>query len=405
MTVIRPRPPTDPLLLEVAAGAASPWWAGSLAEPLERARAEILAAPAGLDVARSMLAEYDTRRPESRLFAVLQAAGRIRTTVDRVVVVAGGGLGPGMRLLSAACCHPFHDQLARGDRGGRPRLSWLDGGASPDELRGLLDVVAPPGRPPGRDLLDRWTVLAADVPPDDSANLAVVRLLLAELAAAADGSSAARLVAIAPPGSELERLAKATSPTEWFAATAPLDGPLGLFTAAGLLPAAIAGIDVVQLLKGANAMFVRFAEAPLTVNPVVADAAVSLAAASAGRPGRRFVIDDRSLAELAAWHRWLRPTRLADAAAVTRIEGGVPRRDWPAAQPAPAAGDAAGSGFGDAPAGVRREPVNAAEPAAIAIRLPRIDEHALGQMLQLLALSAAVEERLQTGGSARATPV
>lgn len=33
--------------------------------------------------------------------------------------------------------------------------------------------------------------------------------------------------------------------------------------------------------------------------------------------------------------------------------------------------------------------------AAVTIRLPRLDEHALGQLLQLLSLSAAVEERLR----------
>lgn len=391
-------------MLEAVGSNAQPWGAGSPAEPLERARADILAAPAGLDVARSMLAEYDTHRAESRLFAVLQGASRIRAAVDRVVVIAGGGLGPGTRLLIAACCHPFHDQLPRGDRGGRPRLSWLDGGSSPDELRGLLDVVAPPGRPPGRDLLDRWTILAADVPPDDPANLAVVRRLLAERAAAADGADGPQLVAIATPGSELERLAKAISPAERFAAAGRLDGPLGLFTAAGLLPAAIAGIDVVQLLKGAQAMFVRFAEAPLAVNPVLADAAVSLAAASEGLSSRRFAIDDRSLAELAAWHRWLRPSRLADAAVVTRIEGGVPRRDWTSPQLSPAHRPAVGDELGPAAARACRETSNAAEPAAITIRLPRIDEHALGQVLQLLALSAAVHERLEGGWSARATP-
>jgi hypothetical protein len=33
-------------------------------------------------------------------------------------------------------------------------------------------------------------------------------------------------------------------------------------------------------------------------------------------------------------------------------------------------------------------------PASITIRLPRLDEHALGQLLQLVILSAAVEKRL-----------
>jgi hypothetical protein len=380
MTVIRPRPPTDPLELD---GAGVPPGPVPTAEALERARCTIVQSLGDLDLARSMLAEYDTCRPESRLFAVLQAAARLRAQVDRVVIVAAGGIGPATRLVAAACCHPCHDQLSRADRGGRPRLSWLDGRSSPDELQGLLDLVAPPGRPPGQDLLDRWTVLAVDSPPDDPGSLAIVRLLRAARGSAGDGCDAPPLVAITRSGSDLDRLAGATAGAERFAGDDRPDAPLGLFTAAGLLPAAIAGIDVVQLLKGAAAMLVRFSEAPVAVNPVLVDAAVSVAAAAAGRPARRFAIDDRSLESLAAWHHWLQPSRLADGGFVTSVEGGAARRAWPATD-----------GFGGFSCGTT---AGDAEPAAVTIRLPRIDEHALGQLLQLLALSRAVEEGLRRG--------
>ena len=90
MSVIRPRPSADPLSLEAAAPGGDPWHPGPLEERLVEARAAVLEHLASLDIARPALEAYDTNRPVSGLFAILQAARRIRTAVDRVVVVAGG---------------------------------------------------------------------------------------------------------------------------------------------------------------------------------------------------------------------------------------------------------------------------------------------------------------------------
>ena len=393
MSVIRPRLPADPLALEAAALEGDPGQRGSLEERLAEARAAVLENPASLDIARPTLEAYDTNRPASGLFAILQSARRIRTAVDRVVVVAGGGIGPATRLLVAACCHPYHDQLSRGERGGRPRLTWLDGRSTADEVCGLLDLVAPPGRPPSDDLLDRWALVAVDAPPDDGDSLAVLQVLLA----AASGSPWRPFAAVTAPASRLARLADAVGCRERFGDRATIDTPLGVLTAAGLLPAAIAGIDVVQLLKGAAAMLVRFAEAPVAVNPVLIDAAAGFTAALQGRPARRFAVDARALPALADWHRQLRPRSDADPATITRIRIDQSRRGHlmqpPLAEPTAADGlEAAVDTLSGARGSGRTDDDTAAD---VTIRLPRLDEHALGQLLQLLAVSAAVEERLR----------
>lgn len=113
MSVLRPRPPEDPLAYDGGG-----WSPGPLADRLAAIRDRLVAAPGELGLAPRTLEEYDTRRPESRLFAILSAARRIREAVDRLVIVAGGSIGPATRLLAASCCHPFHDQLPRGERGG-----------------------------------------------------------------------------------------------------------------------------------------------------------------------------------------------------------------------------------------------------------------------------------------------
>ena len=82
-----------------------------------------------------------------------------------------------------------------------------------------------------------------------------------------------------------------------------------------------------QLLKGAAAMLVRFAEAPQVDNPVLADAATCVAARAAGLPGRSFSGGGRHLAELATWQGYIRPVSAGAAAFVTHLSVGVPRRD------------------------------------------------------------------------------
>jgi glucose-6-phosphate isomerase len=361
MSVIRPRPPEEPLEYRLAARSPGPVLSPELAAALAAVRAALVAEPAGIEPAARLLADYDTQRPTSELFAILGQARRIRDAVDRLVVVAGGGIGPASRLLVATCCHPWHAELLRGDRGGRPRLSWLDPAASNDELQGLLDLLtAPP--PPHDDLLDRWALLVADGAAA-AAPQPVVAILLERLEAAVGGDRDAM-------AGRVVRLRGGVS----FAA--PEKG-VDVFSAAGLLAASIAGLDVVRLLKGAAAMLQRFAEAPPDANPPLLDAAVARRAAAAGRSGRLFAGQGGWLRELSAWHDCSRDAHPGTAAAVTWVTTGEPRRD-----PLP------GLGVTEAAA---------PDTADVQIGLPRLDEHAIGQLLQLLILSAAVERRLPEG--------
>jgi glucose-6-phosphate isomerase len=366
MSVLRPRPPEDPLAYDGGG-----WSPGPLADRLAAIRDRLVAAPGDVGLAPRTLEDYDTRRPESRLFAILTAARRIREAVDRLVILAGGSIGPATRLLAASGCHPFHDQLPRGERGGRPRLSWLDGRSGNDTLQGLFDMVAPPGGPRADDLLDRWAIMPVELPPAAPRQRQIEAILLARLSAALGDDStrlAERVVPIAAGPGDGAAVAERLGCPLRFTAETGLDSAAGVFTAGGLLPAAVAGIDVVQLLKGAAAMLRRFAEAPLAENPPIIDGAIAFAAARSGRAaGRLFLGDDAWVSPLGAWHAAVRPTAPGAAALVTRLGSGEPRRDCIIEPPA-------------------------AEPAVIG--LPRVDEHAIGQLLQLLMLSAAVERQL-----------
>ena len=66
---------------------------------------------------------------------------RLAKEVDRVVVLGIGGSYMGARALFEACCHPYHNELSRQRRGGRPRIYFEGNNADNDAVQGLLDLV------------------------------------------------------------------------------------------------------------------------------------------------------------------------------------------------------------------------------------------------------------------------
>jgi glucose-6-phosphate isomerase len=278
--------------------------------------------------------------------------------------------------------------LPRGERGGRPRITWLDADVDNDRVEGLLDLIAPEGCPRSRDLLDQWAVLAVATPPAaEEALVGHATVLAKALEKAGDdvrGFAAERLLTVSPRGGRLAAFAASLGSTDRLNDEALVDAPQGVFTAATLLPAAIAGIDIVRLLEGADAMLTRFAEAPVDTNPVLIDAAYRHhAARECGVAGSLFTGGGPALDEFSSWVTHVRPEPsvgdresrnggVAPPSLVTHVVIDEPRRrsieSLPCARPTLS--------------------------ASITIRLPRLDEHALGQLLQLVILSAAVEKRL-----------
>jgi glucose-6-phosphate isomerase len=394
MSVIRPKPPQDPIGYAAGGLVAADDADGraGLEAALDRARRDVLD-DEGCRQPERQLAAYNTGggRRASDLFAILQAARHLRDTIDRVVI-AGDDLGTlGGRAVFESCAHPRHNDLSRGGRGGRPRLLFVGGSLGNDGLQAILDLVAPWGGPPADDLLDAWGVLAVGSVDPDSFATASAKLLLERLA---DGGGAERLreraCVVAAEGSWLAERAAAWDCRVRFNAPPGL-GTAAVFSPAGLLPAAIAGIDVVQLLAGAAAMHRRFREAPVAENPVLRHAAaVRAGAAAVGRDdvACRLVADVAQLAAVCGWHDRLEAVRRAGLDATAAEAGPCP--------PEPVETRLVVRVTVDAP---RREPLPLPGPDACpahgpVIRLPRVDEHAIGQMLQLLVVADRVLRRL-----------
>ena len=89
-----------------------------------------------LDMPERLLGE------ERPLLDQIQAAGdRLAKEVDRVLVLGIGGSYMGARALLEACCHPYHNQISRQRRGGRPQIYFEGNNVDNDAMQGLLDLV------------------------------------------------------------------------------------------------------------------------------------------------------------------------------------------------------------------------------------------------------------------------
>ena len=455
MSVVRPQPPEDPIHYDPAAtftaGTVSPAALDALAPRLDAARAESLADvgrwrkggtragevldPAFIDLPDRLLAAYKADRTSSELFAILQAARRIREAVDRVIVLGIGGSYMGTRALFEALCHPFHNELPRGERGGRPRLSFEGFNVDNDSAQGLLDLVAPAGKPRSDDLLDRWAMLVVSKSGGTLETAVATRLFLAKLAEAVGGDHkrlAELVVPVTGKTGKLAALAKAIGCPDVFDIPDGVGGRFSVFTAVGLLPAAIVGIDVVQLLEGAAAMNRRFREAPVAENPVLRFVGMCHLAEEAGATIRVLSSWSNRLEAVGLWYDQLLSESLGKDEKgatpltvvtprdlhsrgqqhqegrrdklITNLVVGEPRRDR-LAVPKLAGGaanedqldDMAGKTWPEiltaATGGTNEAYAQATRPTADIV-LPRIDEHAVGQLLQMLMLATVVEGRL-----------
>ena len=94
-----------------------------------------------VDLPERMFADYQQTRARSELGRILAVGKRLRDAVDRVVVLDGGGSLLGARALFDAACHPYHNELSRGERGGRPRIYFVGDRLDNDAAQGLLDLL------------------------------------------------------------------------------------------------------------------------------------------------------------------------------------------------------------------------------------------------------------------------
>lgn len=223
-----------------------------------------------IDLPEQLLGEYRQNREQSELGRILAAARRLAGLVDRVVVLGIGGSYMGARALLEGCAHPFYNELSRAERAGWPRLYFDGNNVDNDATQGLLDLLRP--SVPSASIDNGWGIVVISKSGGTLETAAAFRLYLARLREACGGDGAKiaeRIVPVTGPSGKLFDLADALGCPEKFAIPDGVGGRFSVLTAVGLLPAALAGLDVVALLQGAADMNARFRQAPPGENPVL----------------------------------------------------------------------------------------------------------------------------------------
>jgi glucose-6-phosphate isomerase len=410
---------------------------------LESARAEVLADAeqwaSGADVpaARRPLDAGFFAMPERLLDEVRQRGAasqveRIKATadwlagaVDSVVVLGIGGSYMGARAILEACCHGYYNEVAAAMRRGRPRMYFDGNNADNDALLDLVRLLESRG--------DRWGLVVISKSGGTLETAAALRILLRELRGSLGTQSdkiGQHVVPVTGASGKLFELANALGCSDVFPVPDGVGGRYSVLSAVGLLPAAILGLDIGQLLTGAAAMNEHFRTAPPGNNAVLDFVGVchlleerrgcqvrvlstwgkqlealglwydQLLAESLGKHERGAlpltIVNTRDLHSRGQQHQEGRRDKLitnviverprSEPVAIGRSELDQDKLNELADKTLPEILSAAIAGTNQAYRDDHRPTAD--------IRLPQLNEHTLGQMFQMLMLATVVEGRL-----------
>jgi glucose-6-phosphate isomerase len=228
-----------------------------------------------MDLPDRLLQEYRTQGDASEVGRILATARRLSELVDRVAILGIGGSYMGARAMFDACCHPYYNELTRAQRGGRPRIYFEGNNVDNDSLAGLIDLL---GDKPATGVDDRWAIVVISKSGGTLETAAAFRVLLRLLRkSCGDNLDEVRRLVVPVTGQtgRLRDLSNALGLPETFPIPDGVGGRFSVLSAVGLLPAALMGLDIVELLEGAAAMNQRFRNAPVNDNPVLRYVGVS----------------------------------------------------------------------------------------------------------------------------------
>jgi glucose-6-phosphate isomerase len=232
-----------------------------------------------IDMPGKLIERYRRKGDNSEVGRILKAATKLREAADRVVVLGIGGSFLGAKALFDALCNTYHNELPEKTRLGKPRLYFEGNNIDNDALQDLLDMLENTCvDPENRD--ERWGVVVISKSGGTIETAAAYRAVRNELTRYYGRSPETLrkfIVPITGLTGKLRNLCVADGFQDDDILKVPdgVGGRFSVFSAVGLLPAAIVGLDVQALLLGASTMTRRFLEEPFERNPVLQFAAVN----------------------------------------------------------------------------------------------------------------------------------
>ncbi|MGI8980504.1 MAG: glucose-6-phosphate isomerase [Pirellulaceae bacterium] len=254
----------------------------ALAPALDRARREMLDEDARLYRGGKLPKEKDPLdhgffemperllKEQTELLAIAKVTKRLKEEVDRVVVLGIGGSYMGARALLDACRKPYFNELSRLERDENPRIYFEGNNIDNDASQGLLRLLQSgpkTDKPEGR-----WGIVVISKSGETIETAVAFRQYLAALTTSCGGDLAKAAKLVIPVTGESGRLAKLASAigcSEKFPVPDGVGGRFSILSAVGLVPAALMGLNITELLQGAAAMNEHFRTAPAEKNIVL----------------------------------------------------------------------------------------------------------------------------------------
>ncbi len=260
-----------------------------------------------LDLPQATLDNHRRKGDASDLGRVLNLATHLREQVDRVVFLAVSESSLACRALFEALCSRYHNELPPETRLGVPRIYFEGDNADNDALQNLLDLLQITCVDPDQRE-ERWAVVILDKTGDavePCAALRVFRREATEYYGLRSEWLTQLFAAVTGGESKLRKLFQAHGHDDSSILTIPdnVGARFGVFTAAGLLPAAVMGLDMRALLLGAATMTKRFLEEPFEHNPVLQFAGINyLMAEEYHKPLRVLSVWSKKLEAVGQWY-------------------------------------------------------------------------------------------------------
>ena len=235
---------------------------------------------------------YDTETAES----ILALASSFRNDFDNLAILGIGGSILGGIALFHSLCHPFHNLVSKQDRSGTPRVFFVDN-IDPSTLKSLLAFINP-----DRTLFNVISKSGSTV--ETVSRFLVIRKLLADNLG--ERAAAERiLITTGETGSPLREVAEKDG-HPLLAIPDSVGGRFSVFSPVGLFPAAMAGIDIDELLEGARYADERCRTEDLKENPAcMAGALHYLADTKKGLTTAVMMPYSDALVQVAYWFRQL----------------------------------------------------------------------------------------------------
>lgn len=240
------------------------------------------------------------RDPADLLEFAAWSAGRF----DDVVVLGIGGSALGTKALSTALLHPFHNLRSPDKRKGAPRLFVVDN-VDPDEIVGLFSLLDL-----RRTLVN--VISKSGTTAETMAAYLVARKLLIDVVGA---EALPRHLAFTtdPLGGVLRKIGRQEG-IPLFEIGSGVGGRFSVLSPVGLLPAALAGMDVPGLLAGAAEMDAWIGETDVISSPAFVFAALQFLHYTRNKRRSSVMMPySHALVDVADWFRQLWAESLAKA--------------------------------------------------------------------------------------------